>query len=348
MKKLKRLALILIINVVILLPLIYGFEFLLERKDPKKNLPVNGMVNGKFVTWGHLVENNRFDFRERDFAVPKPPGVFRIMILGDSLTWGAGLAPEERYGNLLEKSLNDAYPPRKFEVLNFGILGGPTTEERDVLRRYKDLVQPDLIVVGYCINDPQPKSQDYSVERERFEAKTARTITSLKYRLGQVGLPAIAELIKNAAYGFAEKTNMMPPWEAALDRTYVKSSVEWQEFLKALGEIKQMSDEMKLPAPIFVALNQGGKTGSDYVKPDEMISYFIKWTRAAEQAANEVGFKTLDYEKEIPVELANDSMVINVLDGHPSAKLNQLYAKKLLGVVVADAGLNGERTQPGH
>lgn len=348
MKKLKRLALILVINAAILLPVIYGFEFLLEREDPKKNLPVNGMVDGKLFTWGYLVENNRFGFRERDFAVPKPAGMFRIMVLGDSLTWGAGLAPGERYSNLLEKTLNEAYPGKRFEVLNFGIPGGPTIEERDLLRKYKDRVQPDLIVVGFCINDPQAKSQDYSVEREKFEARTTRTMTSLKYRLGKVGLPVIALLIQNAAYGFAEKTNMIPTWEAALDRTYVQSSTEWQEFVKGLADIKQMSDEMKLPAPIFVALNQGANTGSDYLKPDRMISYFIKWTRQAEQAANEAGFKTLDYEKEIPIELANDSLVLNVLDGHPSAKLNQLYAKKLFGAVVADAGFSSERAQRNH
>src|SRR5262245_41844844 len=116
MKRLKRPALILLINAVILLPIIYGFEFVLERNDPRKSLPPNGMVNGKLITWGHAVENNRFGFRERDFVTPKPAGVFRIMVLGDSLTWGAGLAPEERYTNLLEKSLSEKFPQKKIEV----------------------------------------------------------------------------------------------------------------------------------------------------------------------------------------------------------------------------------------
>ena len=58
-----------------------------------------------------------------------------------------------------------------------------------------------------------------------------------------------------------------------------------------------------------------------------------------EQAADQVGFRSLNYEKEIPSELANDSMVINVLDGHPSAKLNQLYAKKLFSVVAQNVVL---------
>jgi lysophospholipase L1-like esterase len=339
MGKWKRLAFTLIINAAILLPLVYGFEVFLEWRDPRKSLPVDGQVNGKLFTWGHPVENNRFGFRERSFEVPKPRSVFRIMVLGDSLTWGAGLAIEERYTNRLEASLNGANQRKRFEVLNFGIPGGPTTEERNLLRQYQDLVRPDLIIVGFCINDPQPKSQDYSIEREKFDAKYARAFTSLKYRFGRIGLPAIAVLIKNAAYGFAEKTNTIPRWDKALDRTYDKSSPEWLEFVKALKDIRQMSDDMKLAPPIFVVLNQDGHTGSDYAHPSEILSTMIRWSREAEQAAGEVGFRTLNYEKEIPVELANDSMDINVVDGHPSAKLNQLYAKKLFSVVVDDAGL---------
>ena len=343
MKKLKRLGFIFIISAAILLPMLYGFEFLLERRDPRRSLPANGIVQGKPFTWGHLVVNNRFNFRERDFEVPKPPGVFRIMVLGDSLTWGTGLAPDERYTNRLEKSLNETYPAKRFEVLNFGYFALATIEERDVLRKYKDLVQPDLIVVGFCINDPQPKSEDYSIEREKFDANTGRMMTFMWYHLRQVGLPAIAELINRAAYGFAEKTNLIPTWPVALDRAYVKTSPEWQGFVNALKDIKQLSDEMKLPTPIFAALNQGESTGQDYAKPDAMIGYFIKWTRQGKQAANEVGFKTVDYEQEIPIELAHDSLVINVVDGHPSAKLDQLYAKKLFRVVVEDLGLSGEK-----
>ena len=102
---------------------------------------------------------------------------------------------------------------------------------------------------------------------------------------------------------------------------------------------------MKLPSPIFAALDQGVHTGNDYVNPDQTIKTFLKWTRQAERAANEAGFKTLNYEKEIPLELADDSLVINVLDGHPSAKLNELYATKLFRVVVEATITNG-RARP--
>ncbi len=65
-------------------------------------------------TWGHVVVNNRHGFRERDFVVPKPQGVFRIMVLGDSLTWGQGLGVKERYTNLPEYSLRQSLPAKRY------------------------------------------------------------------------------------------------------------------------------------------------------------------------------------------------------------------------------------------
>ena len=63
--------------------IIFGFELLFS---PYNYLPINGIVDGKRYTWGHLVENNRYGFREREFQTPKPSGTYRIMVLGDSLT----------------------------------------------------------------------------------------------------------------------------------------------------------------------------------------------------------------------------------------------------------------------
>jgi len=56
----------------------------------------------KTVTWSHSVVNNALGFREREVRIPKPPSLFRVMVLGDSLTWGAGLATDQRYSDLLK------------------------------------------------------------------------------------------------------------------------------------------------------------------------------------------------------------------------------------------------------
>jgi hypothetical protein len=311
---------------------LYFSEGILRLIDPGRHLGPNRWVNGKLYTWGYLVENNRFGFREKDFSIPKPSSTTRIMVLGDSLTWGAGLDTRERYTNILNSLLNERFGEGKFEVLNFAVSGGPTVMERDLLKKYLALVEPNRIVVGFCINDPQPKGQDWSVEREAFEHRH-HFFFDLLEGLRALGLHKLHTRLKVAAYTFAEKFDDVPSWEEALDRTYRKDSAEWMSFVAALREIKALSDSAGLPPPIFAVLNQALETGraSDFLKFKDHI--ILRWSHQAEAAAKEAGFIAYNHEKEIVSLPPDETLVINAVDSHPSARLNKIYAEKLFSVL---------------
>jgi lysophospholipase L1-like esterase len=254
------------------------------------------------------------------------------MVLGDSLTFGTGLAVEERYTAIAEKLLNKNFNNMKFEILNFGIDSGPTTKERDVLRKLKGVVDPDLIVVGFCLNDPQPKSQNYSIEREKLRKSIIGSIIDRISRfMLYIGQPYIGKLINNAFYKSAKILGLIPTWQNALQRTYDPSSSEWQEFIQALKDIKSISDELNLPSPIFAILNQGTFTDkpTDYSNPDENLKQFLQWYHQAEKAAEDIGFISYNHEYEISRQLRNEPLAVNILDGHPSANLNRIYGEKL-------------------
>jgi hypothetical protein len=242
---------------------------------------------------------------------------------------------QERYTNVLEKKLKSKYLQANIEVLNFGMPGGPTTRERNILRKYRDLVQPDLIVVGFCLNDTQPKSQYYSVERERFDKKYGPSLNSVSETLSYIGLVCTGRRVAKAVYRLAEIVGTIPRWQVALQRTYEKDSKEWLAFGQALKDIKAMSDEMKLPPPIFAVLNQGTHTErpTDYNNPDEELKLYLQWYRQAEKAASDLGFAAYGHEKEIASELSNEIISVNVADVHPSKELNQLYATKLFDLI---------------
>ena len=296
-------------------------------------LPVNGRADGRLHTWGHLVENNRYGFRERDFVSPKPPGVYRIMVLGDSFTWGVGLAASERYTAVAENLLNSSPPPggeaRSIEVLNFSIPNIPTTRERAILGEYRDIVDPDLIVVGFCFNDPQPRLRSYSIERERLAGSMpARMAVHARTVLRALGLHYLARLPERALYALAERTGRIPPWQVALQRTYETSSTEWADFVQALRDIRRISDRMDLPAPIFAVLNHGVH-GSDYSTRPAYLEQYLAWYRQAEGAARDAGFKTYNHELDIPRKIADKSLQVNAQDPHPSAALHRVYGEKL-------------------
>lgn len=83
----------------------------------------------------------------RPYAIPaeKPPGTFRIFILGESAAWGDP-DPTYGFGRYLEVMLRERFPEIKFEVINTSITA---TNSHVVLRIAKEMAhhQPDLFIV---------------------------------------------------------------------------------------------------------------------------------------------------------------------------------------------------------
>lgn len=333
MKEIGKYTFIVLFNILAIVGVLYAVEYLFS---PFRALPKDGTFGEERYTWGHLVVNNRYGFRERDFETPKPEGVYRVMVLGDSFTWGDGLAVEERYTSIAESLLNETSMGVEFEVLNFGLRGMSTIAERDVLNKYINAVDPDLIVVGFTLNDPQPKEQDYSVERQRLDERGGWIVRKLAYRLHHLRLRYIAKSLHDAFYLTFERWGVIPDWRTALQRAYDESSEEWISFIRALQDIKEISDQMGLPAPIFIILNEGTSADqpTDYGNPDPVLEQYLHWYHQAEAAALEAGFLVYDHEREIAEQLSDEPLTINRLDHHPSVNLNRIYGEKLYQTIV--------------
>jgi lysophospholipase L1-like esterase len=95
---------------------------------------------------------NSFGLRDREFAPDPPPGVVRILAVGDSWTFGLGVDLSETWPKQLERAL--AERGIKAEVINAGVSGYSTLTYSKVLRRFYDLYHPQLTVVMVCANDP--------------------------------------------------------------------------------------------------------------------------------------------------------------------------------------------------
>lgn len=99
------------------------------------------------------------DHKERTYE--KAPGTYRIMVLGDSITFGWGASYEKTFSRLLEKSLN-ANPPlpgRTFEVLNTGVGNSNTSMEVEYYKTEGVKFNPDLVIMAWFINDAEPTPQ---------------------------------------------------------------------------------------------------------------------------------------------------------------------------------------------
>jgi lysophospholipase L1-like esterase len=99
---------------------------------------------------------NADGLRDRDHSLTPPPDTIRIVALGDSVTFGRGVLAEEGYTTVLERLLDDANPTRRHEVLNLGVGGYNTLQEAERYRVTGRKYAPDVVLLAYVLNDPQP------------------------------------------------------------------------------------------------------------------------------------------------------------------------------------------------
>jgi hypothetical protein len=95
--------------------------------------------------------------RDREYDLEKPPGVYRIAVLGSSMDMGWGIATEETYVNLMEDWLNchavKRGIARRFEVLNFAVAAYSPLQRLETFRRKALPFKPDLVIYSATMLD---------------------------------------------------------------------------------------------------------------------------------------------------------------------------------------------------
>jgi hypothetical protein len=103
---------------------------------------------------GVPVHINNLGLRDpRDYSLSKQPNTFRILVLGDSVTFGHGSIYEHTYPYLLEQHLKAWKPQIDWQVWNAGVPGYNSAQELAYLQRVGPSFKPDLVVVGFYPND---------------------------------------------------------------------------------------------------------------------------------------------------------------------------------------------------
>jgi len=98
---------------------------------------------------------NSFGMRDQHYKLSASKGVHRIVAMGDSVTFGLGVPLENTYSKKLELALNQEAPAgESFQVMNFGVSGYSTDSELELFKLKARLFKPDVVVVGYVMNDP--------------------------------------------------------------------------------------------------------------------------------------------------------------------------------------------------
>jgi lysophospholipase L1-like esterase len=105
---------------------------------------------------GVPVTINSAGLRDREYPQQKPPGMTRILMLGDSVTFGWGVKIEETPSKLLEDLLNSGLASPRYEVINSGVGNYNTAMEVAYFLDRGQALRPDIVVLNYFINDAEP------------------------------------------------------------------------------------------------------------------------------------------------------------------------------------------------
>jgi len=95
----------------------------------------------------------------RDLYYPekKDPKNFRIMVFGDSFSFGPEMHFDDTFSKRMERSLNLNQNQTKVEVINFGQSGFSTRMEAALLKLALPKYDPDLVILQITLNDPELK-----------------------------------------------------------------------------------------------------------------------------------------------------------------------------------------------
>jgi len=132
--------------------------------DQRKTVFVSG-ARSAYMWHGKLHVLDKKGMRRTKPFPLKKKDVFRIIIVGDSLTYGKGVGEEETYASVLQLLLEDDY---YVEVLNLGINGKQSEDINKIIREFTPRLNPNLVVYGICLNDFLPSGLGIYKNNKQF------------------------------------------------------------------------------------------------------------------------------------------------------------------------------------
>lgn len=121
--------------------------------------------NTEVIDSGVPTKINSLGLKNKEIDLHKAENILRILVFGDSFTYGAGLLINDTLSSQLERRLNmDNNDFIEIQVINFGVSGMNTFQEVMYTLNYGLRFNPDIIMIVWIHNDMETngyKLHDY-------------------------------------------------------------------------------------------------------------------------------------------------------------------------------------------
>lgn len=128
-----------------------------------------------------LVKSNSLGFRSDELSRQKSPETIRVVIYGDSSSFGWGVDQENSYSYLLKHGLETEFPEKTFEVGNFAIPGDSSEYGKLIFDAFSDKFPANIIIIGFGANDAKSCHTPHRQQADSF--KRQKTLHHLRYWL---------------------------------------------------------------------------------------------------------------------------------------------------------------------
>jgi len=252
-----------------------------------------------------LYSYNSFGLRDVECSLTPPEGVFRILALGDSMTFGQGVADDESYAHQLQAMLDEDATGDTYQVINAGKPGANTASELRWLEEQGLKFAPNLVIVQFYLNDV---SVDHSKKRTQSLYKTVMRIPEksyalffLRYRLWSLG-----ESVRSVDF------------LGRLAQVIIDNERGWQECAQALDAFGRLSRDLGLPIVIVL-----------FPHPGERREVIKVAHQVVADRCREAGLHVIDLVDAF-LDVAPADQVVGKIDHHPSARVHGIAASEIL------------------
>lgn len=269
-------------------------------------------VAGTTIFHGLKLQGNLNSMGLRDKEYPFDHESYRIIIMGDSFTYGLGLKNSNSWPKKTEQYLHDkGY--NNIEILNGGIPDTNTRQQVAFFNKYTCDYKPDMVIIGFIINDCGELCSNCGAVKLKHQLDAIAN--SAKQRFGLYAFNYIRfAYLKYKLTNATVKEYSMP---------YEKETEPFQQCKRAFLDFKELSQKNNFELivviyPMLVQLNKNYPFNSIHRK---MEAFF-----------KEAGIEAYDLTQEF-YGYRDTDLWINYVDSHPNKKANEIVAKKIVEII---------------
>ncbi len=256
-----------------------------------------------FVWHGVIHQIDANGMRREEPLPPKDPARFRIVVVGDSLTYGEGIDAFWAYPAQLERALQ---PEFRVEVLNLGVRAYGSEDILDLLRRFVPELEPDLVVYGMCLND----FLERGARQQASPAFLPEKLTKILTRRTRVG-----RLVDERSAALKRSLGLEPDFYADLLADF---EVRYRRFGEDVAAMNALVTGSGLPPMVAMVLDQGPRLDG----PGRQLAL------AAERQLRAAGIETVDSE-DFYRRYDGTNLAVSRWEGHPNEEAHAIWASEL-------------------